>query len=41
MDVVSRPLRQPGSYLGVLVGGLIIHDEVNIELLQDTNVQAA
>ena len=35
MHVIAGPLRQPGAHLRVLVGGVVVHDEVHVELLRD------
>jgi hypothetical protein len=41
VDVVSGPLRYPSPYLGVFVGGVVVHDEVNVEFSRDTSTQTA
>ena len=41
MHVEARPLRQPGAHLGMLVGGVIIHHQVDIQFGGNTGLQAA
>ena len=31
MDLKAGPLRQPESYLGMLVGGVVVDDQMDIE----------
>ena len=33
MDVEAGPLCKPESYLGVLVGGVVVDDQMNVEML--------
>ncbi len=40
VNVIARPLCQPGAHLAMLVRGVIVHDEVNVELFRDTGVEA-
>ena len=39
VDVVARSLRRPSWPLGVLVGGIVIDDKVNLESFRDGPVQ--
>src|SRR6185437_15602163 len=41
VNLVSRPLRQPGPYLRMLVRSVIIDDEVNVKFGRDALVQSA
>jgi hypothetical protein len=39
--VVAGMVRQPGPHFGVLVRGIVIHDEVDLEFFWDSGVQPA
>ena len=41
MQGVTGSLRQPGANLGVLVGRIIVDDEVNLEVFRDTRLDVA
>ena len=41
MHVEARPLCQPGAHLGMLVGGVIVHYQVDIQFGGNTGLQAA
>ena len=41
MHVEARPLRQPGAHLGMLVGGVIVHYQVDIQFGGNAGRQAA
>jgi len=34
-------MRQPGPHFGMLVGGIVVHDEVNVEFFRNTGIQSA
>ena len=40
MHVEARPLRQPGAYLGMFVGGVIVHHQVDFQF-GNTGLQTA
>jgi len=39
VDVEAGTVCQPGAHLGMFVGGVVIDDEVNIELCGDAGIQ--
>ncbi len=39
MDVVARPARQPGLNLGMLVGTVVVRDQVDVEPRRDAAVE--
>ncbi len=39
VDVKAGPLSQPGSHLGVLVGGVVVHDKAGVQWGRDAGVQ--
>lgn len=39
MNLISGPLRQPGAHLRMFVSGVIVHDQVNIQVSRDGVVQ--
>src|SRR5271157_3008135 len=41
VHVEARPLRKPSAHLGMLVGGVIVHDQVDIQFGGNTGLQAA
>ena len=40
MDVEPRPRGQPEAYLGVLVGGVVVDDQMHVERCRDGLVDA-
>src|ERR1700685_4089487 len=40
MNLISGPLRQPGSHLRMLVGGVIVDDQMNVQFRRDAVVEA-
>ena len=38
VDVEARPCRQPGPHLGVFVCGVVVHDDVDVELIGHVSV---
>ena len=40
MDIVVRPARKPRLDLGSFVGGIVIHDNMDIEAFRDSSVDA-
>jgi hypothetical protein len=41
MDVEARPLRKPDSDLGVVMSGIVVDDEMHVEMLRNGSVQTA
>ena len=41
VEVVARPLCQPSSYSGMLVSGVVVDDEMNVEILRHAGIEAA
>ena len=41
MDMPTRPLRQPGFHLGVLVRAVVVHDQMDIQLYRHVRFDAA
>jgi hypothetical protein len=40
VDVKAGPLRQPQTYLGMLVGGVVVDDQMHVEIFGDRLVDA-
>ncbi len=40
VDLEAGPLRQPESYLGMLVGGVVVYDQMNIKSLRHGLIDA-
>ena len=41
MNLIAGPLRQPGTHFQMLVGGVVVDDQVNVQLWRDAVVEAA
>ena len=41
MNMIAGPLCQPRAYLGMLVRGVVVHNQVNIEFFGNAGVQTA
>ena len=40
MDVEARPFGQPEAHLGMLMGGVVVDDQMHVKFLRDRLVDA-